>query len=352
MSPEFMRHAERMPAWDGVPDMDVATGRVVRKMCDQIRTGAADLQVQRCAAEAVRQFGKLSGGQDERGIAASCFWWVKHFLTFVHHSVLIYVWMGERDQYQLLIAPEVIVRAPKGKRKGDCAIYTELLGALLTCWGIPWELVTLSVDPGQPGVFSHVYVRAVMSDGRRLNLDSSHGKQPGWKIPARDIMRSQVWDQSGNPIGDAPQFEGLHMYVPTRRGLRGYRGLGDDDSSTTLDYCTLYPAACAGDNPVPTPVTTTVSPSPTPPTPAGAQSNWAQTIANLGKDWTQIASRVIAPSTTYQRNADGSISLVTPGQATIPAALTATAGTASGLLSNPFAWIAGGLGLLLIFKRK
>jgi len=75
-------------------------------------------------------------------------------------------WLGESDQMQLLISPDVLLRS--GRKVGDCAIYSELACALLACNGVDYEFVTVAVNPSQPEVFSHVYVYAVLPDGRAL----------------------------------------------------------------------------------------------------------------------------------------------------------------------------------------
>ena len=161
----------------------------------------------------------------------ACWWWAKHQLKFVHHSALILVWLNERDQLQLLIEPSVLVRMRQ--MRGDCAIYTMLICAFLDCFHVPWEIVTLAVNPSQPTIFGHVFPRVVLPDGRRVALDASHGKYPGWQVPRNHTFRSQAWDQDGEPIPDTPTFEGLHDYVPTPAGM-WRSGLGQDDSIPTL----------------------------------------------------------------------------------------------------------------------
>ena len=237
MSPEFMRRAQRVPA---SPDPDEATAQTVRIMCQHIAKSAQDPLVKACARSAV---GQWRGGPvfastgrdpstDPRAIAESAWWWAKHQLKFVHHSKLILAWLNERDQLQLLIEPAVLVRMQT--MLGDCAIYTMLICTLLDCFSVPWEIVTLAVDPQEPSVFSHVFPRVVLPSGRRMTLDASHGRYPGWQVPRERTCRSQVWDQAGNPIKDTPAFQGLHDYVATPQwGWRrpGLWGLGQDDGT-------------------------------------------------------------------------------------------------------------------------
>jgi hypothetical protein len=113
--------------------------------------------------------------------------------------------------------------------EGDCAIYSMGIAAMLTCYGIPYEFVTVKVNKREPHEYGHVYLYAVANDGRRIPLDASHGDYPGWQVPTRDILYKQnetgtpalqAWDADGNPVADqGSRFEGLHM-------LYGLRGLG------------------------------------------------------------------------------------------------------------------------------
>ena len=75
--------------------------------------------------------------------------------------------------------------------KGDCAIFTTLIQALLLYRGIPYETVCVAVDPRQPAEYTHVYPRAVRADGSRVVLDASHGPWPGWEVPAGRILKKK-----------------------------------------------------------------------------------------------------------------------------------------------------------------
>lgn len=252
MSPEFLRRALRTPA---SADPDEATAQTVEQMCRQIRTSAQDPLVRRCAQNAVDKFrggplwaiagidpfsdaagrnAAVSDATRSQAIAESCWWWAKHNLRFVHHDELIEVLLGEVGQLQLLISPDVLVRMRR--MEGDCAIYTMIVCAMLEVFSIPWEIVTLAVNPREPEIFGHVFARAILSDGRRLSLDASHGTYPGWQVPSRDIQRLQAWDESGSPIADqGARFNGLHNYI--RR-----RGFGDtyDESGNLIPDATTY----------------------------------------------------------------------------------------------------------------
>jgi hypothetical protein len=265
LSPEFLRRAERV---QGSPD-DAGTAKTIAIMCEHIRRSAQDPQVRACAYSAVGQWrgGPVFGGAFDgntgrdpftcpQALAESVWWYVKHQCKFVHHGKLIDIWLGEHDQLQLLIAPDLFPGWP-GWFEGDCAIYSMLECAFLDVLGIQWELVTLAVDPKQPDVFSHVYPRAVI-DGRRIALDASHGKYPGWSVPVRDIFRTQVWDGAGEPVADqASRYDGLHGYeLADTDWLRpsSYAGIAGRAASVTMGDAPLNSVAAGllgfGDTPI------------------------------------------------------------------------------------------------------
>ena len=79
-------------------------------------------------------------------------------------------------------------------------------------------------------------------------MDASHGKYPGWEVPAEHTTAKQIWNQDGEPVEDAaPKFQGLHGYWMPGEQLR--RGLGQDDGSdggdplSTIDTSSLDPNA-------------------------------------------------------------------------------------------------------------
>lgn len=342
MSPEFLRRAKRYQA--DLNSSDRATAQTVSVMAEQIHKAAGDPLVKQSARDAVKQWrgGPLFGMSgrdpfaDALALAESCWWYAKHNVKFVHHNELIAVWFNEHDQLQLLISPEILVRM--NRMQGDCAIYTMLIAAMLEALGVSWEIVTAAVNPRQPEVFSHVWPRVILPDGRRVDLDASHGDYVGWHVPNNRIYKVQVWDSSARPAADRPQFNGLH----------GYRmaGMGDDTTDftpapsqdTVVDLTKLYPGGIdtGGGSAFPT-----VS--------AGGPSsgfNWGSFVGNLANQWTQIGSRVLAPSTTYQRNADGSVSLVTPGSSPVLSGSVLSGGGTMG--GNTLLWVGGGLVALVV----
>ena len=158
-------------------DSDEATAQTVRFMCDLVKHSLSDPIIGQAFSDAWNRFRQISM-QDE---AACCWWYAKYLIRFVHHQELLRDWLFSLDDLQLLISPEALLKMEKPK--GDCAVFTCLIGAMLSYRGIPWEIVTVAASPAAPDLFTHVYPQAVMSDGGRLPLDASHGKYPGWEVP-------------------------------------------------------------------------------------------------------------------------------------------------------------------------
>jgi hypothetical protein len=174
----------------------------------------------------------------------------------------------------------------------------------------------------------------VLPDGRRVDLDASHGDYAGWHVPNERIYKVGIWNESGQPVADRQTFRGLHGYV-----LR--RGMGDD----TTDFTPSIPDSFVTQaDSGPTGVDLLVAQQ-NAAAPASSSFNWGSLFGNLANQWTQIGSRVLAPSTTYVRNADGSVSLVTPGSS---AAASSLLSSTSPISSNTLLLVGGGLVALLV----
>jgi hypothetical protein len=214
-------------------------------MCGHVKRAALDPLLQQIAQQAVSQFGVLSGDTRDGATAVACaaWYWHKLFVKFVLHDFIIWQRLGEQGHLQGLISPEILIRMDKPE--GDCAIFSMGIAAMLRCLGVPYEFVTVKVNRREPTLYGHVYLYAVMSDGRRIPLDASHGDYPGWQVPSKDIQFAanqnsspalQVWDADGNKVDDlGSRFDGLHGFY----GLRG--GLGDvwDETPSTIDTSSI-----------------------------------------------------------------------------------------------------------------
>lgn len=144
------------------------------------------------------QFQNLPAASRNQAAAAVADWWfAKHFIKFVQDQEITAKLHGYADALEALIEPAVMIRMVQPE--GDCDCFTMFLCALMECQGIAWEIVTLACSRRQPGVWSHVFPRAVLGK-LRMPLDASHGQYPGWSVPARDIQRMAVWDRNGEQV--------------------------------------------------------------------------------------------------------------------------------------------------------
>lgn len=349
LSPEFLRRAVRFQASS---DPDTATAQTAGIMAGLIHRSALDPLVRKAAREAVAKFrgGPLYAGlgrdpwADPFAMAESCWWWAKAWLRFEHHQKQLVLWFGERDQLQLLIEPAVLLRMRN--MRGDCAIYSMAIAAMLEALGLDWELVALAVDPHQPRVYSHIFPRLALPDGRRLALDASHGTYAGWQVPREHTFRLQVFDDQGNPVADADRgrFSGLHDY--RRAGRRQWRGLGQDAIDSYVD-----PSSYLG-----TPNTSTadwlmasegLSTTPLSMPSSSDSSAWANAVTALTKAGMTLAEiQAIQPGTSVNPQT-GQIVRQATGY---PLQTVGTSLTASGISS--VMWIGGAAVLALLLLNS
>jgi hypothetical protein len=273
--------------------------------------------------------------------------------------------LGESGHLQGLISPEVLVRMENPE--GDCAIFSECIAAFLRVFGLPYEFVTVAVNPSEPEIFSHVYLYAVLPDGSRLPLDASHGTYPGWQVPSSDVFRRQVWDSDGQAVADrGSRFDGLHNY-----GLRGFGAVGDcisyDVDGTCINYevgtavppaaptdpnAGLQPGAAwgpAGSAPV---YADPVTKAPGYPAPSQNSAQWASFANTLLKSGLTLAEiNAIQPGTVVGPN--GQILRQAPGFA-VPVGSAASLAIAPGSLSSMLPWLllAGGAVLVMSMGKK
>jgi len=166
-------------------DSDKATAQTVKYMAELVKHSLGDPVVGRAWQDAWHRLHAIAF-DDEPQVA---WWYAKYLLKFVHHQELLRDWLFKLDELQLLISPEALLKLQSPK--GDCAIYTTLIQALLSYRGIPWETVTVAVSPMAPDLYTHVYPQAILADGSRLPLDASHGKYPGWEAPPERVFKKK-----------------------------------------------------------------------------------------------------------------------------------------------------------------
>jgi hypothetical protein len=172
-------------------DPDEATAQTVRYMADLVKHSLSDPIIEQAFADAWARFRQIAFSDE----VAVCWWYAKYLIKFVHHQELLRDWLFELDELQLLISPEALLRMESPK--GDCAIFTILIQSMLSTRGIPWETVTVAVDPSNPNLYTHVYAQAIRPDGSRIALDASHGKYPGWQAPANRVFKKKLGTWTG-----------------------------------------------------------------------------------------------------------------------------------------------------------
>lgn len=173
------------------------------RMAALIRTGAHHPAVQSAVADAVA---KLPHSADRRARTAAIFAWLKPRVRFVEDEHLVaaaarLAGLALAPDAELLIAPwELLSMSPA---MGDCDDFTMAAGAMLRAAGVPVQLVIVAADPRRPSDFTHVYLYALLEDGRPLAVDVSHGPHVGWEAPR--VFDRQVW-----PVFDFDRTTGLN----------------------------------------------------------------------------------------------------------------------------------------------
>jgi hypothetical protein len=336
-----------------------ATHETILYMCGLIRDCQQDPVIAHAVNIAITRAAVFCDPLALSGRAEAVWWFAKRGIKFIHHQKLLRAWLGKADELQLLISPDVLLKMESPK--GDCAVFTCLICAMLDQLGVPWEIVTVAVDPNQPDVFSHVYPRAVLRDGFTLPLDASHGKYPGWEVPRSRVLMKQIWSASGEPIPDQDSgYRGLHGMDGALNG-GPLNGLGQDDGSdasgTDLGGVTYGPTdAQLGVTPYVGPLTDTagnvIQPlgTSTPASSGSSNTALASALANFGAAWTKIAGQVIAPQVT--ETGPGGTSITGPASAlqSILGSGTTLGGTSSSMI-----WlvlIAGGALLVISMVGK
>jgi hypothetical protein len=331
-------------------DQDHATAQTVGLMADQIRTCAEDPVVQAAARNALTKYCRR--GQAGRFAACWSVWWsIRHTVKFVSDdSLLRSIATPNPPELELLVSPSVMVRARSPQ--GDCDDFTMLMCCFLQVLGVPWEIVTVAADPGDPERWSHVYAVAILEDGRRFPMDAAppDAIYPGWEVPSDHILRYQAWDADGQPVERQRPIKRMQGYRSVRR--RGLRGLGDtyqcdDDGAncvTIPDYTTSggqYTVLSDGTIVSNTNPSGGLNPSTTP-------SFWEKEFSTLANAWTTIGSRVIAPTTTVTSKG---LTITTPASSTAAASLLSSSGI-GGISTGTILLLAAAAALMIFLAKK
>jgi transglutaminase-like putative cysteine protease len=161
-------------------DPDTAVAQTVVLMNGAIERAVESPIIQRCAARP---------GSSPAIAAEHAFWFAKSHVKFVNDDKLLRIALGIGTPEEFLIEPARLITMPRPR--GDCDDFTMLVCSLLACSGIPYQIETVAADPRVPGIYSHVYCSAILSE--RVPLDASHGPYPGWEVPAGRVTRRQIW---------------------------------------------------------------------------------------------------------------------------------------------------------------
>lgn len=298
-------------------------------MCDYIRAGVTDPVVTEWANES-RRF--ANGRDQDTALCWGAWWVVKHRVRFARDEPRLYS-IGDGDALDLLVAPAVLVRQEQPAE--DCDGFTMLLCAILEILGIETFIVTIAADPSDPHRWSHVFPMARVGSST-VPLDCSHGKYPGWMVPAEHIYRWQAWDIDGHPVDLHPgKFAGLHGY--TRPGTR-MSGMGQDPAT---DVSIPFPEVGVPSVYVPPPVYSTDIPALPAYTPPGSYSVTPSGVVSPGFNWTSFLNNLVGTAGKVATVAE-----LPAGSTILPGGGISTSPYSAGLFASSgssLPWIVGGL---------
>jgi hypothetical protein len=170
------------------------TRQTVRKMCEHVRNAQSDPLIQQTAHT-------IANAQTCSDTLRKLWYWVKAHVKFVTDEQLTWRLFREKDNFELLISPSVLIRMRQPQ--GDCDCFTMLVCALCQALGIESRIVTLQCDRRRPGEYTHVFPIAFASDKQTwCSMDASHGTLFGWEVPARDQLHRTEWNLNGRIVSD------------------------------------------------------------------------------------------------------------------------------------------------------
>ena len=147
-----------------------ATAQTVRYMCRLVQHSLSDPVVWAATNSALKLFA-IAGSP-----CAAIWQWCKRSIKFVHHQDLLERWLGKGDELQLLISPEALLKMERPK--GDCAVFTTLICAMLQ---IGWVQVGDRYGSGGPAAAGHLLARLPTRDppGR----PAAGARRIAWEVP-------------------------------------------------------------------------------------------------------------------------------------------------------------------------
>lgn len=184
--PSFGR-AVAIADYQGLAETDEqVTAGTILLMAQIVREDSRAENVRQAAADAVREH---AAGTTETEIITSVFDWIKQHVTFVGDEEQIEPFDFFFPPEELLIRPSLLLQMPRPK--DDCDGFSMLTAAMLRALGIKSYFKTVAANRDIPERYSHVYVLAETSSGKRIALDTSHGPAPGLEV--KPVFKERVW---------------------------------------------------------------------------------------------------------------------------------------------------------------
>lgn len=166
---------------------DISTADTIHSMIGLARSSVHTSEVSRAVNACLET---LPNNPTKRDLARSVFQFIKGHIRFVEDETILTNVLGSDPFVELLIAPYVLLSMPEPM--GDCDDFSMLAASMLLALEIPVKFVTIAVDPDEPDKFSHVFVKAFLSDERRwVSFDASHGSLLGWE--KKECFRYAEW---------------------------------------------------------------------------------------------------------------------------------------------------------------
>jgi hypothetical protein len=190
----------------GIPKGYAGTRQTLEHIAALIRQGAKDFYVRQKAIDILIARGVRP--KDYLGEIRALFDWVQRNVRYTKDPYRVEVLHSARRLLEL--------------RAGDCDDMTILLAAMLEAIGHPTRLVIVGPDPGQPKLFSHIYLEANLRD-RWIPLDPTMPFAMGWAPQA--LVKEVISIDRRNPkMYPTMDFQGAESAAPTADWLPGLLG--------------------------------------------------------------------------------------------------------------------------------
>lgn len=193
-NPEWSSHIVLNRSWANPIDTDVSTEQTVHKMIGLAKSYSKSPIIFYALQAAIPI--PPNNPVMIRDLARQIFWWIKNTVMFVEDEAMLSMGMGEREDKELLIAPDALLSMQQPI--GDCDDFSLLGASMLLGVGIPTSYVTVAADNKEKERFSHIYLKIYLIDECQqdgtvpsMAMDISHGFYPGWET--QDIFRKREW---------------------------------------------------------------------------------------------------------------------------------------------------------------